>query len=522
MRPADMTGDPWLADQRKTLARTVVKPHAQTLGRVERFGDGIAFVSGLPDAALNELLRFESGATGFAHTLDADVISVVLLDDGAVVEAGDCVTRTGTVLQVPVGEGLLGRVIDPLGRPLDRDDPIIAEMRMPVERPAPAIIERDLVSEPVETGVLLVDALFAIGRGQRELIIGDRVTGKTALAVDTIVNQKHSDMICVYVAIGQRTTAVQRVIESVRQYGAPERCIFVVAAAASAPGLQWIAPFAGFTIAEYFRDRGQHALVVVDDLTRHAATHRELALLTREPPGREAYPGDIFYVHARLLERAAKLSAGLGGGSLTALPIAETDMGNLSAYIPTNLISITDGQIVLDAALFAANQRPAVDVGLSVSRVGGKAQHPVLRGVSGRLRLDYAQFLELEMFSRFGGLTDAHVAGKIARGERIRALIAQPRFSALSTLEEIALLSALADGVFDSVPSGIVAQVRTQLAGHLETQRLQMRIAGGVSLSSPAPSSVDVQAVLVDAVRELVQQFTPTVASGKAGSENPA
>lgn len=521
MRPADMTDDPWLEDQRDTLAQTVVKPHAQTLGRVERFGDGIAFVSGLPDAALNELLHFESGATGFAHTLDADVISVVLLDDGTAVEAGACVTRSGTVLQVPVGEALLGRVIDPLGRPLDRDDPIVAEMRMPVERPAPAIIERDLVSEPVETGVLLVDALFAIGRGQRELIIGDRATGKTALAIDTIVNQKHSDMICVYVAIGQRTTAVQRVIESVRQYGAPEHCIFVVAAAASAPGLQWIAPFAGFTIAEYFRDRGRHALVVVDDLTKHAATHRELALLTREPPGREAYPGDIFYVHARLLERAAKLSAGLGGGSLTALPIAETDMGNLSAYIPTNLISITDGQIVLDAALFAANQRPAVDVGLSVSRVGGKAQHPALRGVSGRLRLDYAQFLELEMFSRFGGLTDAHVAGKIARGERIRALIAQPRFSALSTLEEIALLSALAEGVFDSTPRGIVAQVRTQLAGHLATQRLQSQIAAGFSQSSPAPLSADLQAVLVAAVRELVQQFAPTAAGGTASSGNP-
>ncbi|HYS64315.1 MAG TPA: F0F1 ATP synthase subunit alpha [Paraburkholderia sp.] len=508
-----MSDDLWLAHQRDTLARTDVKPYAQTLGRVERFGDGIALVSGLPDAALNELLHFEHGATGFAHTLDIDTISVVLLDDGATVEAGSRVTRTGTVLEVPVGIGLLGRVIDPLGRPLDRDDPVVTDMRMPVERPAPAIIERDLVNEPLETGVLLVDALFAIGRGQRELIIGDRATGKTALAIDTIVNQKHSDMICVYVAIGQRTTAVQRVIESVRQYGAPERCIFVVAAAASAPGLQWIAPFAGFTIAEYFRDRGQHALVVVDDLTRHAATHRELALLTREPPGREAYPGDIFYVHARLLERAAKLSATLGGGSLTALPIAETDMGNLSAYIPTNLISIADGQIVLDAALFAANQRPAVDVGLSVSRVGGKAQYPALRGVSGRLRLDYAQFLELEMFSRFGGLTDAHVAGKIARGERIRALIAQPRFSALRTLEEIALLSALAEGVFDAAPGSVVAQVRTQLAARLESH-----LAEGLSLTPAAPLSAEVQAVLVATVRELVQQFAPSAANVTAVS----
>jgi F-type H+-transporting ATPase subunit alpha len=509
MLPAETSDDAWLAAQRGALARTACAPYADTLGRVERIGDGIAFVSGLADAALDELLRFESGASGFVHSLEADLMSVVLLDDGATVEAGARVTRTGTVIEVPVGEGLLGRVIDPLGRPLDRDEPVSAAKRMPIERPAPAIIDRDLVSEPVETGVLIVDALFAVGRGQRELIIGDRATGKTALALDAIVNQKHSDMICVYVAIGQRSTAVQQVIESVRRYGAPERCVFVVAAAASAAGLQWIAPFAGVTIAEYFRDRGQHALVVIDDLTKHAATHRELALLTREPPGREAYPGDIFYVHARLLERAAKLSAALGGGSLTALPIAETDAGNLSAYIPTNLISITDGQIVLDTALFAANQRPAVDVGLSVSRVGGKAQHPALRDVSGRLRLDYAQFLELEMFSRFGGLTDAHVAGKIARGERIRALIAQPRFRPLRTLDEIALLAALSEGVFDGVPPAIAAQARSQLAEQLP---------GGAMAAgwADAPLDASTQAGLVTAVRELVQRLTLQAPSGAA------
>jgi F-type H+-transporting ATPase subunit alpha len=302
---------------------------------------------------------------------------------------------------------------------------------------------------------------------------------------------------------------VQRVVEAVREYGAPERCVFVVAAAASAAGLQWIAPFAGVTIAEYFRDRGQHALVVIDDLTKHAATHRELALLTREPPGREAYPGDIFYVHARLLERAAKLSAKLGGGSLTALPIAQTDMGNLSAYIPTNLISITDGQIVLDAALFAANQRPAVDVGLSVSRVGGKAQKPALRSVSGRLRLDYAQFLELEMFSRFGGLTDAHVAGKIARGERIRALIAQPRFSALRTVDEIALLAALEEGVFDVASPAVAAEVRTQLAEQKPGARMEARYAD-------ASFDADAQAALVIAVREMVQRVALDATNGPA------
>lgn len=360
--PAD---DAWLARSRVALARARLAPHAETVGRVEHVADGIAMVSGLPDVRLNELLRFEGDRLGFALTLDADTIGAVLLDDSDAIAAGSRVAGTGQVVEVPVGPGLLGRVVDPLGRPLDRDEAVISVAQMPVERPAPAIIDRDLVAQPVATGILLIDALFAIGRGQRELIIGDRASGKTSIALDTIVNQKDSDMICVYVAVGQRATAVQRVIDAVRQHGAPERCVFVVASAAASPGLQWIAPFAGFTIAEYFRDRGQHALIVIDDLTKHAATHRELALLTREPPGREAYPGDIFYLHARLLERAAKLSNELGGGSLTALPVAETDAGNLSAYIPTNLISITDGQIVLDSGLFAANQRPAVDVGLS-------------------------------------------------------------------------------------------------------------------------------------------------------------
>ena len=357
------------------------------------------------------------------------------------------------------------------------------------------------MSEPVETGVLVVDALFALGRGQRELIIGDRATGKTSIAVDTMISQKRSDMICVYVAVGQRATAVERVVEAVREFGAPERCVFVVASAAASAALQWIAPFAGFTIGEYFRDRGGHALVIVDDLTKHAATHRELALLTREPPGREAYPGDIFYVHARLLERAAKLAPELGGGSLTALPIAETDAGNLSAFIPTNLISITDGQIVLDSRLFAANQRPAVDVGLSVSRVGGKAQAPALRAASGRLRLDYAQFLELEMFTRFGGIADTRVRGTIARGERIRALIAQPRFATLRLVDQVAMLSALADGVFDEVAVAKVAEARRRIAAELDA-RAPETVAAVTKTGTCDEAS---RARLVEAVRALVK-----------------
>lgn len=453
----------WLKASRDKLARTEVAAEARSLGRVTAVADGIAHVSGLPDVRLDELLAFEGGCTGFAMTLEADDICAVLLDDGGAVEAGGRVSGVGEVVRVPVGPGLLGRIVDPLGRPLDGGPPIVAEAYHPIERAAPSIIDRDLVASPLDTGILAVDALFALGRGQRELIIGDRATGKTAIAVDAMVNQKSSDVVSVYVAVGQRATAVERVIEAVREHGAMERCIFVVASAAAPSGLQWIAPFAGFTIAESFRDRGGHALIVVDDMTKHAATHRELALLTHEPPGREAYPGDVFHVHARLLERAAKLSARLGGGSLTALPIAETDAGNLSAYIPTNLISITDGQIVLDSRLFAANRRPAIDVGLSVSRVGGKAQRPSLRDVSGRIRLDYAQFLELEMFTRFGGLSDTRVEAQITRGERIRALLDQPRFAGLSPRDQVALLAALADGVFDAHPTTTISRVRDRL-----------------------------------------------------------
>jgi F-type H+-transporting ATPase subunit alpha len=373
--PQTSSADPaasWLARERARLGAVALGPQTESFGHVVHAADGIARISGLPEARLGELLRFGNGnGTGFVLTLDTETLDAVVLDEAAGIAAGDRVAATGEVMRVPVGEALLGRVVDPLGRALDAGGAITTAEAWPIERPAPAIIERDLVSEPVETGVLVVDALFALGRGQRELIIGDRATGKTALALDAIIAQKHSDMICVYVAVGQRATAVERAIEAVRAHGAPERCIFVVAPASAPAGLQWAAPFAGFTIAEWFRARGQHALVVIDDLTKHAATHRELALLTREPPGREAYPGDIFYLHARLLERAGKLAPELGGGSLTALPIAETDAGNLSAYIPT-LISITDGQIVLDSRLFAANQRPAVNVGLSVSRVGAR------------------------------------------------------------------------------------------------------------------------------------------------------
>jgi F-type H+/Na+-transporting ATPase subunit alpha len=459
--------DAWLKEARQRVSAARLTPHAQEVGRVETIADGIAVVSGLPDVRADELVRFEGGQVGFALTLDRNSLGCVLLDDIETVEAGHQVQGTGEVVRVPVGPALLGRTVDPLGRPLDEGPAVETEEHQPIERPAPAIIDRDFVSEPVYTGLLVIDSMFALGRGQRELIIGDRAIGKTAIAVDCIINQKNSDIVCVYVAIGQKSSTVKRVINAIKTRGEPGRCIFVVANASDAPGLQWLAPFAGMTMAEYFRDRGQHALIVIDDMTKHAATHREIALLTRQPPGREAYPGDVFYVHARLLERAAKLSKAVGGGSLTALPIAELDAGNLSAYIPTNLISITDGQIVLDSRLFYEGHKPAVDVGTSVSRVGGKTQAPALRQVAEALRLDYAQFLELEMFTRFGGVSDKQVKSKIARGQRIRAVLSQPQYAALRLADEVALVLALQSGLLDPLPLEAIEKFRAQLPAWL-------------------------------------------------------
>jgi len=463
MTDAELSPEGWLAAARQRIGAAKFGPATEQIGRVASVSDGVALVAGLRDASLSELVRFGGGQFGFVQTLERDHAGCVVFDDAEAIEAGDVVHGTGDVVRVPVGPPLLGRIVDPLGRPLDDKGPIEAEMFEPVERPAPEIIDRDLVTQPVQTGLIVIDTLFALGRGQRELIIGDRAIGKTAIAVDTILNQKASDLICVYVAVGQKSTAVRRVIAAIAEHGAPERSIIMVAAASGSPGLQWIAPFAGFTMAEYFRDRGQHALVVIDDLTKHAATHREIALLTRQSPGREAYPGDVFYVHARLLERAAKLCAEKGGGSLTALPIAETDAGNLSAYIPTNLISITDGQIVLDARLFHEGQKPAVDVGTSVSRVGGKTQAPALREAAETLRLDYAQFLELEIFTRFGGMPDTHVRAQLRRGASIRRMLRQAQHAPMRLADEVALVLAVQSGWLDEVSDAAMAAFRTGL-----------------------------------------------------------
>jgi len=502
------TPESWLERARQSVAATVLAPELRQIGRIDSIGDGVAMISGLPNARLDELLHFDGGQAGFVQIIDGETLGCVLLDDADGVKAGAMVTGTNAVVRTPVGPGLLGRVVDPLGRPLDGGAAIATESFEPIERAAPAIIDRDLVVQPVQTGTFVIDALFALGRGQRELIVGDRATGKTALAVDAIVNQRSSDVICIYVAIGQKSSSVARAIEQVRRHGAPERCIFVVASPAQAPGLQWIAPFAAFTMGEYFRDRGGHVLIVVDDLTKHAATHREIALLTGQPPGREAYPGDVFYLHSRLLERAAKLSPAKGGGSLTALPIAETDAGNLSAYIPTNLISITDGQIALDAKLFAQGHKPAVDVGISVSRVGGKTQARALRDVSGKLRLDYAQFLELEMFTRFGEQPEARVKAQIDRGQRLRALLNQPQFQPLRVVDQTALALALTQGAFDAIAVETVTELRARLPAWLDAQAAETvaSVEKSGTLSEPD------RAALIAAVGRLtnsVGQTTP-------------
>ncbi len=442
----------WLSESRERLGALALKPSLEHIGRVIEIGDGVAMVRGLPEVRLDELLVFENGVRALAVDLGEELIGCVLLGETGGIPAGSVVRGTGAVARVPVGDVLLGRVVDALGVPLDNKGALEGTAFAPVEQAAPMIVERALVTRPLATGLLVIDGMIPLGRGQRELIIGDRETGKTAIAVDTIINQKSTDVVCIYAAIGQKASSVARVIEAVRRYGAPERCIFVIGEANAAPGLQWLTPYSACTMAEYFMNRGSDVLLVIDDLTKHAAVYRQVSLLLRRPPGREAYPGDIFYIHSRLLERAAKLAPERGGGSLTALPIAETQAGNISAYIPTNLISITDGQIYLDPRLFYEDQKPAVDVGRSVSRVGGKTQAPVLKLLSESLRLEYAQFLELEVFTRFGTMVDERTRKVIEHGWRIRAVLGQRQFAPLSLGEQVALLSALSDGILDAVP----------------------------------------------------------------------
>jgi F-type H+-transporting ATPase subunit alpha len=488
---------------RRQVAEAALEPRLERVGRVVQTGDGVATIRGLPDVRLDEILVFDNGVRGLAVDLGEDLIGCVLMGDATQIKAGTIVRGTGDVARVPVGEDLLGRVVDPLGEPLDRGGPIKPSAVAPVEQPAPAIVDRDLVTHPIATGLLAIDAMIPIGRGQRELIIGDRQTGKTAIAVDTIINQRSSDVICIYAAIGQKASTVAQVVDAVRRYGAPERCLFVIGESDAAPGLQWLTPYAACTMGEYFTAQGRDVLLVFDDLTKHAAVYRQVSLLLRRPPGREAYPGDIFYIHSRLLERAAKLSPERGGGSLTALPIAETQAGNISAFIPTNLISITDGQIYLDARLFYEDQKPAVAIGTSVSRVGGKTQAPILKAVSESLRLEYAQFLELEVFTRFGTMVDDRTRKIIEHGKRIRAVLAQPQFAPLPLGVQVALLVALAEGLLDAIPAEKVGAFRDALPAWLEEHAPEL-----LTLADQAPPLTDEQHArlktgLADAAREL-------------------
>ncbi len=436
--------------QARTAHTPQLRPHE--VGTVTSLSTGIARVSGLPGVGYNEVVKFPGDLYGIAFNVDEEEIGVVLLGDHSKLHAGDEVERREHVMDVPVGEGLIGRVIDPMGRALDSKGPVGSDKRLPIERPAPPIMDRAPVVVPLQSGIKVVDALVPIGRGQRELILGDRQTGKTAIAIDTILNQRGQDVLCVYCAIGQRASAVAKVVADLHEKGAMEYTVVVVTEGNDPPGLSYIAPYAATSIAEYFMEQGRDVLIVYDDLTNHARAYRELSLLLRRPPGREAFPGDIFYIHSRLLERATHLREELGGGSLTALPIIETEAQNIAAYIPTNLISITDGQIYLSPTLFELGILPAVDVGKSVSRVGGKAQRAAYRAVAGDLKLAYAQFEELETFARFGTRLDENTRKVIEHGRRIRTCLKQPEFEPVSVPAQIAVLMALSGMLFDSVP----------------------------------------------------------------------
>ena len=444
---------------RENFTHTVA---TREIGTVIKVSAGIVKVSGLPSVGFEELLQFPGGLFGIAYNVDEDEIGVILLGEDALINAGDEVERTGRVMDIPVDNALIGRVINPLGEPVDGKSAIAFTKRLPIERPAHAIMERATVSVPLQTGLKVIDALIPIGRGQRELILGDRQTGKTAIAIDTILNQQDKNVLCVYCAIGQRAASIAKVIANLEEKGAMEYTIVVATEGNNAPGLKYIAPYAATSIAEYFMEQGRDVLIVYDDLTHHARAYRELSLLLRRPPGREAFPGDIFYIHSRLLERATHLNDALKGGSLTALPIIETEAQNISAYIPTNLISITDGQIYLSPKLFELGNLPAVDVGKSVSRVGGKAQLSAYRSITGNLKLAYAQFEELETFSRFGTRMDADTKKIIEHGKRIRICFKQQELQPLSVPEQIVVLLALTAELFDTVP--IIKMQEAELA----------------------------------------------------------
>ena len=470
---------------------------AKEVGTVHSLGHGVARVGGLPSAGSEELLQFQGDRYGLVFNLDPGEIGVVLLDEASDLAAGSEVRLSGRVLDVPVGKSLLGRVVDPLGRPLDNLGPVIPEHRLEVERPAPPIHERAPVRVPLQTGIKAIDALFPIGRGQRMLIMGDRQTGKSAIAMDTVINQRDTGVLCVYCFIGQRSAAVAAAIEQLKKQGAMDYTVVVVARGEDPPGLQHLAPYAATSMAEYFVQQGQDVLIVYDDLTRHARAYRELSLLLRRPPGREAFPGDIFYTHSRLLERSTHMRNEFGGGSLTALPVVETESQNLAAYLPTNLVSITDGQLILSPELFQKGLLPAIDTGTSVSRVGGDAQLPAYRSVSGDLRLAYAQFQELEAFSRLASRLDESTTKILERGRRIREVLKQNEHQPMAAAEQIGVLLAATQGLLDGVPVD-------QIGAHESALREQIRKSQPellASLAAGQPLSPEGRQQLLEAMR---------------------
>jgi F-type H+/Na+-transporting ATPase subunit alpha len=487
--------------------REAFKPEltSREVGTVTSVATAIAKVSGLPGVGYDELIAFPGDLLGIAFNVDEHEIGVVLLGECWNVHVGDEVQRTGRVMDVAVGDGLLGRVIDPLGRPLDRNGPLVSSKRLPVERSAPAIMDRAPVTVPLQTGLMVVDALIPVGRGQRELILGDRQTGKTAIAIDTILNQRGQHVLCVYCAIGQRASAVAKTVASLREKGAMDYTVVMVAEGNDPPGLAYIAPYAATSIAEFFMETGRDVLIVYDDLTQHARAYRELSLLLRRPPGREAFPGDIFYIHSRLLERSTHLRKELGGGSLTALPIIETEAQDISAYIPTNLISITDGQVYLSPSLFELGVRPAVDVGKSVSRVGGEAQRAAYRELAGGLKLAYAQFEELETFSRFGARLDEDTRKIIEHGRRIRACLKQPEYAPVSVPAQIAVLLALTAELFDDVPLDQMASAQ----GSLREAAADMPAEVRDRLDTAEKLSAEDRETIVEIARKSLAAFRP-------------
>ena len=475
----------------------------EEVGEVLQVGDGIARVYGLENVMSMELVEFPNGVYGMALNLEEENVGCVLFGNDDLIKEGDLAKRTGRVVEVPVGPELLGRVVNPLGQPLDGKGPINAKKSSPIERKALGVAQRQGVKEPLQTGIKAIDSMIPIGRGQRELIIGDRQIGKTALVVDTFINQKDSGVVCIYVAIGQKASTVARVVKTLEDAGAMEHTIVVTSTADSPAPMQYIAPYAGVAMGEYFRDSGQHAVIAYDDLSKHAWAYRQLSLLLRRPPGREAYPGDVFYLHSRLLERAAKLNDALGGGSLTALPIIETQAGDFSAYIPTNVISITDGQIYLEPNLFYGGIRPAINAGLSVSRVGGNAQIKAMKKFASSLRLDLAQYRELEAFSKFGSDLDKSTQQQLSRGQRMVQLLRQGQYSPLAVEKQVAIIYLGVKGYLDGVPVDQIAHVEAEFHRYMESQ--QEEVLRGIREKKEV--TAEIEKALDAACAEFIKMF---------------